>query len=832
MLEPVGSLNPARQAVHSFVSLERCREFVRALAKATAAFVDANRAGLRDFAFVAGTALAFGAAIILGTVLTREAGNASAIWPANGILCAALLSTSRAHLKYAVLLLSSLTNFAVMMQMGDVLFASLAFAIINPAEALLTCALIQRLCPAAINFTHGRSLLKFSFVAGFLGPLLPSIAGAYVIHAAYGADFLTVFRTWFFADALGLLIFIPAVSLLFDKDEYAQQHRSRLELCVLFFALCTASVVVFSQTSFPLLFVIPAIIVRIAFRLGPSYTAAAAVTTALFAVTYTAAGMGPAALVPGNQMLLRMEVIQIFILVAFYTALPAATAFAEQSRLRRGLDYQIAARDALSMKLEHSAALLESAVGTISMGLCLYDEKGRVLLSNEQFAKVYNLSPSEITPGMTLSEVIDLRIANGLFAGENAEQYWAERLNPVTNDSRLIHHLNDGRSIAISQRPLPGGGWVTTQEDISEIRSIEQRLAFLAHHDPLTGLANRALLHDRIELALTRVRRGEHVAVLFLDLDHFKSVNDTYGHAAGDELLTIVAERLRSGLRESDTLARLGGDEFAILLVAAEQPAGAGVVARRIEDLMHAPFMIGGKQIRIGTSIGIATAPHDANTTLGLLKCADLALYKAKAEGRGTHRFFETEMDRRMLARQALEQDLRIAVAESAFSLHYQPLVDLATGQVTCFEALIRWDHDDRGMVSPADFIPVAEETGLIISIGTWVLKKACEDAARWPDHIKVAVNLARAQLMSPGLVEKIAAVLAESGLRPGRLSLKLPSRRLCRTPQRPSRFSTLCGRWALTSPWTISERGTHRSAVCAVSPSARSRSIGLSSAI
>ena len=773
MSNRIEALATLERAVQSFFSLQR---FAAVLNGMRSALGRAARmiSQPSDVRFVVATVIAYGAAIAIGTELTREAGNAAAIWPANGILCAALLSTSRRGTRDAMLVLGATVNCAIMYLMGDVLAACMAFAIINASEALLTYLLIQRFCPDALNFTYGRSLLRFCLIAGFFGPILPSIAGAAVINTAYGADFLTVLKTWYFADALGLLIVIPALLLLVDKDEWARQMRSKTEIAGLFLTLSATDTLVFYQNSYPLLFLIPAIIVRIAFRLGPSYTAAAVLATGFVAFVCTFAGFGPATLGAGSQLSERILIVQIFILVAFYSALPAANAFAEQQRLQHGLDIQIQSSDELAKELRESKEQLDIAVNNMSQGLCMYDAQGRVVIRNDAFALVYGLKPDQVLPGMTLRQVVELRIANGIFAGENPQQYLAERLTPVTSHSCSIHHLNNGRSVAITQRPLSCGGWVTTQEDITESRSIEKRLAFLAHHDALTGLANRALLHDRIELTLTRVRRGEEAAVLFLDLDHFKSVNDTFGHATGDELLKIVAGRLRVGLRETDTIARLGGDEFAILLVGAKQPEGAGVVARRIVDLMSAPVMIDGKQIRIGTSIGIATAPHDAETTSDLLKCADLALYKAKAEGRGTHRFFEAEMDTRMHARQKLEQDLRTAVSENGFTLHYQPLVNLETNEVSGFEALIRWNHEERGMVSPADFIPLAEETGLIIPIGQWVLKQACRDAAAWAKPLTVAVNLSRVQLMSPGIVETVIAVLAETGLSPGRLQLEI----------------------------------------------------------
>ena len=724
-------------------------------------------------AFICCSILAFCAAIAIGATLTREAGNAASIWPANGILVAAVLVAKTSTTRARLLAFGLLSNFLTMRALGDSTIASLAFALINASEIYLTVRMMRSYAYAPSNFSKTANLRKFTCI-GFLSPILPSIAGALVISSLYGSDFATVLRTWYCSDALGLLIIVPALFLIFQRDPQSHPHRTKAEITGLMLTLVVSACAVFYQTEFPLLFIVQAVVARIAFRLGPSYTAGSVLLTATIAIGFTIYDHGPAMLGSGSDLSFRIEIVQLFVLVMFFTALPAASAFAEQIRLQRGLDEQIKTGGKLAKKLSDSSIQLSTAVNNMSLGLCMYDAQSRIVLSNDPFARIYGLDPASHYPGMSLREVIATRIANGVFAGESAEHYMAERLTPVDNETYKLHHLNDGRTIAIWHTSLPDGGWVTTQEDITETRRIEKRLAFLAHHDALTGLANRVLLQDRIELTLARVRRGEEAAVLFLDLDNFKGVNDTFGHSTGDELLKIVAGRLRSGLRETDTIARLGGDEFAILLVGAKQPEGAGVVARRIIELMAAPIDINGNQLRIGVSIGIATAPFDSETTTGLLKCADLALYKAKEEGRGRHRFFELEMDVRMQGRLRLEQDLRAAIEAQSFTIHYQPLLDLRTDMVTGFEALIRWQHADRGMISPADFIPLAEETGLIVPLGLWVLNKACMDAAQWPEHLKVAVNLSPAQLMGTGITETIANALERSGLSPHRLQLEI----------------------------------------------------------
>jgi diguanylate cyclase (GGDEF)-like protein len=295
----------------------------------------------------------------------------------------------------------------------------------------------------------------------------------------------------------------------------------------------------------------------------------------------------------------------------------------------------------------------------------------------------------------------------------------------------------------------------------------------MAHHDSLTDLANRSLLRQRLGQALADEHQGS-LAVLYLDLDRFKEINDTLGHGHGDELLKVQAERLRGCVRENDLVARLGGDEFAVVQVGGAQPKDATVLATRLLEEVSKPIEINGQQMAVGTSIGIALAPTDGTHVDQLLRNADLALYRAKGDGRGTYRFFEPEMDRRMQARRKLESDLRTALERSEFELHYQPLVNLDLNEIVGLEALLRWSHPERGKVSPGEFIPLAEETGLIVPIGEWVLRQACREAAAWPDHIRVAVNVSAAQVKNAGLANSVVSALAASGLAPGRLEIEI----------------------------------------------------------
>jgi diguanylate cyclase (GGDEF)-like protein len=321
---------------------------------------------------------------------------------------------------------------------------------------------------------------------------------------------------------------------------------------------------------------------------------------------------------------------------------------------------------------------------------------------------------------------------------------------------------------------MPGGGWVSTQEDVTEQQQAEASIVFMARHDALTRLPNRVLFRERMEQALDMAGRGSRFAVFCLDLDKFKQVNDAMGHPVGDALLVAVADRLRACVRDMDTVARLGGDEFAIIQLALRQSDDAEVLANRIIAAFNEPFEVDESQIIAGISIGVAVASGDKVSYETLIRDADIALYLAKTEGCGTARFFEPEMDARIHMRRSLENDLRGALDRNEFELYYQPQVNLNDIRVIGFEALLRWHHPNRGLVSPLHFIPVAEETGMIVAIGEWVLRTACFEAGNWPADIKVAVNLSPVQFRKSGLVATVQAALSASGLRPDRLELEI----------------------------------------------------------
>jgi diguanylate cyclase (GGDEF)-like protein len=426
-------------------------------------------------------------------------------------------------------------------------------------------------------------------------------------------------------------------------------------------------------------------------------------------------------------------------------------------------------------KLGKQRILLDAALENMSQGLAMFDADGRVTLCNERYARMTEV-PYAAVQGQSLLDLFKLRKAAGNFPDDPQEVFMRilAEMRLGKSAMRIMQTLK-GRSIRVIEEPMSGGGWVATLEDITAWREAQEKLAYLAHHDPLTSLPNRTKFREDLEQTLLRVNRDGRVAVLCLDLDHFKEINDSLGHPIGDDLLKDVASRLRTSVREGDTVARLGGDEFAIVQAGTDlQASESSSLAERLVEIVGAPYAIHGHQLNIGVSIGIAFAPNDGEDPDQLLKNADMALYRAKEDGRGTYRFFEPGMDARAQARRLLEIDLRAALTRDEFEVHYQPIHDLNTDQITAFEALIRWNHPLRGMISPMDFIPLAEETGLITQLGDWILRKACMDAAAWSREVRVAVNLSPVQFRNSNLVQSVISALAASGLAPERLELEI----------------------------------------------------------
>ncbi|MFO1185088.1 MAG: EAL domain-containing protein [Bauldia sp.] len=421
------------------------------------------------------------------------------------------------------------------------------------------------------------------------------------------------------------------------------------------------------------------------------------------------------------------------------------------------------------------AKRFDTALNNMPHGLAMFDASHRLVVANGRLSALLSLPTAE-RKGMSARQLLlDAATAKGI-ARADAERTITEfeaRLDGSL-DSNITLESPDGRSLDITFQQMENRGSVVLIEDITERRIAEAKIKHMARYDTLTGLPNRSFFHDHMERALTAARKdGESCAVLFVDLDQFKQVNDTLGHPCGDELLCAVAARLRGIVRQTDIVARFGGDEFVVLQSPVTGPDDAAALARRIVEIVSETFDIDGHQVVIGASVGIAMGPGEGGADL-MLKNADMALYRTKADGRGTWRFFEPEMDVKAQARRSLELDLRAALANDAFDVYYQPLIDLGTRKVSTCEALLRWPHPERGMVSPAEFVPVAEEMGIIVDIGNLVLRRACAECLRWPDDVRVAVNFSPIQFRRGAVIASIRKALAATGLPANRLEVEI----------------------------------------------------------
>ena len=427
---------------------------------------------------------------------------------------------------------------------------------------------------------------------------------------------------------------------------------------------------------------------------------------------------------------------------------------------------------AKARKLYETNDRFDAAINSMSQGLCLYDRDRRIIIANKQYADIYRLSLEQIRPGTELADIFRYREEKGTGFKPSADLFDRAQAENL----RETQQLPDGRVIAIVRHAMHDGGLLSVHEDITVRTDNERKIAYLAEHDQLTGLPNRHYFSQFLgNVAGKDQGTGDNFAVLMLDLDRFKNVNDTLGHAAGDLLLATVAGRLKACTRETDLLARLGGDEFAIIQYTEDHGHEAAIaLALRIIESVSEAIELGGKMVNVGTSIGIALCPEHGRVPADLMRKADLALYATKAAGRNDFRIYDTSMSASDDDQKARELDLRDALQREEFELHYQPVVELATGAVCAAEALVRWRHPTRGLISPDEFIPLAESTGLIVPMGEWILQKACSDAASWKEPLKVAVNISAIQFTKSNLFDVVLCTLVDTGLPPARLELEL----------------------------------------------------------
>ncbi|WFP62000.1 EAL domain-containing protein [Mesorhizobium sp. WSM4904] len=426
-------------------------------------------------------------------------------------------------------------------------------------------------------------------------------------------------------------------------------------------------------------------------------------------------------------------------------------------------------------ELKEQHRRFDAALGNMSQGLLMYDADGKMIVRNQRFLELYKVTAADFPFGTTHRDALERLLELGIYTKIDVDSEVAktEACLRAGKMQSTYRYLADGRTFLVVRQPT-SGGWVVTFDDVTEQHRTEERMTHLAHHDTLTNLPNRSMFRERLDQALGEPKVAP-LAILSLDLDRFKAVNDTFGHPAGDWLLKCVAERLRRCLRsEKDVAARFGGDEFAVIQSDVRGAADAEKLAKRIVEVIGKPYRDKGREMHVGVSLGIALYPGDGEDADTLLTNADLALYRGKSEGRNIYRFFEPGMDAMVRERRALEADLEAALPRREFELDYQPILDIASGDIVGAEALMRWRSPSRGLVSPQEFIAAAEETGLIVQLGDWALRKACSAAAGWPRDVRMAVNVSAAQIKSGSFARSVISALAFSSLPASRLELEI----------------------------------------------------------
>lgn len=449
------------------------------------------------------------------------------------------------------------------------------------------------------------------------------------------------------------------------------------------------------------------------------------------------------------------------------------TAF--QVGLEAEIDKRTAQLNKSRQKLRTQNTRFLTALENMSQGLAMFDGRQRLVICNHQYLDMYNLPRHLGRAGTHLVTILKARIVAGTSAGDDPAAYLRERLLVAAEgvNSSAVHQLGNGRVMSVAHKAMADGAWVTMHKDITELHSMQAELAHQAYHDALTGLPNRNFFYQRLGQAFETLHAGGSFAVLCLDLDGFKAINDSMGHASGDNLLRQVAARLSDCTGDTGVVGRMGGDEFAVLL-----PGGARdsalALARSILDAIRRPFDIDDHAVLVGVSVGIAMAPEDGAGADALLKSGDLALYSIKRGRRGGYSFFEPDLAKTLSARSSMERDLRRALANGEFELFYQPVLNLAAQKIVGFEALLRWRHPTEGLILPADFVPLAEELGLIMPIGEWVIREAFTEAARWPASMRIAVNVSTVQFERGSLVGVLVNALAASGLAPDRVEIEI----------------------------------------------------------
>lgn len=707
-------------------------------------------------ALLVGLPVAFFALVLISVALARAMTGISPLWLPPALLLTALL---RHHPRAwpLLMLLGGGADFAANLALGRELDDALMHGAINAFAPWLIAAGLARYADPRPWYASLSWIGRFMLLVLFASAVSATVGAGWgaVLH---GTSFLRVWSEWAASNALGYVV--GTLFLLSWTEPALRRSVTRWSLAeALLLALLVGLVSYLAfTTALPLLFMTFPFLALATVRCGlPGATAGLLgfVGVALWSIM---AGVGPIATLSELSAFERGLILRGYFLTGLLSTLPIAII--------------LTLRQMLTERLRHQDAISSAALDNMVQGLCMFDAERRLITHNRRYADLYPLPSGTIRSAMPLIELLQAHIAAGNHWGE-PEEFVSDYLRGGDEGQREVE-LRDGRILDIQRAPLAEGGWVETHEDVTERRRAGHRIAYLATHDPLTDLPNRAFFNEQLQRSLALAERGHGFALHCFDLDRFKTVNDTLGHAAGDTLLTEVAARLRDMVRPSDLVSRLGGDEFAIIQFPLNSADEAGALAARIVETLSLPYALDGHEAVIGASVGIALAPLNANDAADLLQKSDLALYRAKTEGRGTFCFFEPGMDSALHRRRVMETELRAAVQKGEFELYYQPIMNLASGQITSLEALLRWRHPLRGIVEPEEFIALAEESGLIIPIGEWVIRDACREAANWPDAIKVAINLSPVQFKNRNLANLVISAVKAAGIAAERLELEI----------------------------------------------------------
>ena len=745
-----------------------------------------------------GTAAIFGVVAYLSMAFAPS-GGVVMVSPSNGIVLAALLLVRRTSSRTAILVFSMIADVFATAAIHHTLLTSIGLSLIDGLEIFIAFSILKSRERLPFQFKGIPSLLSFSMAAFTASVAAAMLAGIVCSFSQKAIDAHSLFSL-FAAHLLGFFTVTPALIRFLGSSKAAHPTPSSYERFGLLGLLVVLPVIMIVSYQSPFGFVILPILVTVAYRLGPKDTSVAVLLLSATVLICSALGFDPSANIAPTTLLSGTLILQLRILTTVFTVMLLAETIASQARLRARLSAELARRSKLNChlksqeealtlqkaELERAHNRLKEAIDILPEGMVILDADNRYVAWNRRYAEIYSQTADLLSVG---GNVVLEKGVNAEAAGREDERLAdnADKLNlRASTEPREL--FLDGRYYLIEEKRTSEGGLISLQIDITDIKKRESSAVYMARHDALTSLPNRHVLTERMHAATTCEHRGEGMALLLLDLDNFKTVNDTLGHAAGDELLQAVADRLRNALRESDTVARLGGDEFAVLVKVSE-PETAGATAARVLNVLKNPVCIGGKDVVCSASIGIAITPDHSSEAIELFRLADLALYAAKEMGRGTYRIFEPELDIKFKAKAQLETEVREAIIGNQFEIHYQLITCLSTLKPIGAEALVRWSHPRQGSASATDFIMIAEEIGLISKLGTEILRRACFEAVTWPGEMSVSVNVTATELEADSFIDTVKSALADSGLAGDRLIIEVTESTVMKDVERSARI-------------------------------------------